>query len=66
MNNDVVKLIVELRLLIGFLGEKSQYDWWESNFMGPTSDAFDTFEEIFPYLRCKIDASASYTNVTTY
>lgn len=40
MNNDVVKLIVELRLLVGFLGEKFQYSWWGSNFMGATSEAF--------------------------
>ena len=40
MNNDVVKLIVELRLLVGFLGEKSQLNWWASNFMGATSEAF--------------------------
>lgn len=40
MNNDVVKLIVELRLLVGFLGEKPQYNWWGSNFMGATSEAF--------------------------
>ncbi|MEM1155840.1 MAG: BrxE family protein [Pseudomonadota bacterium] len=40
MNNDVVKLIVELRLLVGFLGEKSQSNWWGSNFIGTSSEAF--------------------------
>ena len=40
MNNDVVKLIVELRLVVGFLGEKSQHNWWGSNFIGATSEAF--------------------------
>ena len=40
MNNDVVKLIVELRLLVGFLGEKSQSSWWGSNFIGTSSEAF--------------------------
>ena len=40
MNNEVVKLIVELRLLVGFLGEKSQHNWWGSNFIGATSEAF--------------------------
>ena len=40
MNNDVVKLIVELRLLVGFLGEKPQLNWWASNFMSATSEAF--------------------------
>lgn len=40
MNNDIVNLIVELRLLVGFLGEKSQSNWWGSNFIGATSEAF--------------------------
>ena len=40
MKNDVVKLIVELRLLVGFLGEKSQNNWWVSNFIGTSSEAF--------------------------
>ena len=40
MNNDVVKLMVELRLLVGFLGEKSQCNWWASNFIGTSSEAF--------------------------
>lgn len=40
MNNDVLKLIAELRLLVGFLGEKSQHNWWESNFLGTSSGAF--------------------------
>jgi len=40
MNNNVVKLLVELRLLVGFLGEKSQCNWWGSNFISTSSDAF--------------------------
>ncbi len=40
MNDDVIKLIVELRLVVGFLGEKSQHNWWSSNFIGATSEAF--------------------------
>ncbi|MBE7635958.1 BrxE family protein [Sneathiella sp. P13V-1] len=40
MNNNVEKLIVELRLLVGFLGEKSQGNWWGSNFIGTSSEAF--------------------------
>ncbi|MEX2488273.1 MAG: BrxE family protein [Pseudomonadales bacterium] len=31
---------MELRLLVGFLGEKSQLNWWGSNFIGSTSEAF--------------------------
>jgi len=40
MKNDLAKLIVELRLLVGFLGEKSQNNWWASNFISPSSEAF--------------------------
>lgn len=46
MDNDEIKLIVELRLLVGFLGEKAQHNWWGSNFMGPTSEAF--LAPVFP------------------
>lgn len=46
MKNDVVKSIVELRLLVGFLGEKSQHNWWGSSFIGATSEAF--LAPVFP------------------
>lgn len=46
MNNDIVKLIAELRLFVGFLGEKSQHNWWESNFLGNSSGAF--LQHTFP------------------
>jgi hypothetical protein len=39
-------LIPEIRFLIGFLGEKSQRNWWSSSFVGPTSEAF--LGPIFP------------------
>jgi hypothetical protein len=40
MNKQLPVLIAELRLLVGFLGEKSQFDWWGSNFLGASSAAF--------------------------
>ena len=40
MENGSAKLVAELRLLVGFLGEKSQHNWWGSNFIGATSEAF--------------------------
>lgn len=46
MKAHTTRNIVELRLLVGFLGEKSQYDWWGSNFMGSTSEAF--LAPVFP------------------
>jgi hypothetical protein len=40
MEKDIAKLVAEIRLLVGFLGEKSQQNWWSSNFIGATSGAF--------------------------
>ena len=34
------ELIAELRLLVGYLGEKDQFNWWGSGFIAPTSEAF--------------------------
>ena len=40
------EIIAELRLLVGYLGEKSQFNWWGSAFMASTSEAF--LSPIFP------------------
>ena len=40
MNKQLIGLISELKLLVGYLGEKSQHNWWESNFLGASSGAF--------------------------
>lgn len=40
MTTNLPKLIAELRLLVGYLGEKSQKNWWESNFLGASSQAY--------------------------
>ncbi|EKA3900128.1 hypothetical protein VCSRO19_0640 [Vibrio cholerae] len=40
MNKQLIRLVAELKLLVGYLGEKSQYNWWESNFLGTSSGAF--------------------------
>lgn len=40
MNKQLIRLIAELKLLVGYLGEKSQHNWWESNFLGTSSSAF--------------------------
>ncbi|WOG28772.1 MULTISPECIES: BrxE family protein [unclassified Endozoicomonas] len=42
MNKQAKYLIAELKLLIGFLGEKSQFNWWESNFLSSSSNAYLT------------------------
>ncbi|MCU0973136.1 MAG: BrxE family protein [Burkholderiales bacterium] len=38
--------IVELRLLVAFLGERAQYGWWNSAFFEPASRMF--LEPIYP------------------
>lgn len=38
--------IIKLRILVGFLGEKSQFSWWSSNFFSDLSSSF--LEPIFP------------------
>lgn len=40
MTKSIYELIAELKLLIGYLGEKNQFNWWESNFLGQSSSAF--------------------------
>ena len=32
--------LLKLRILVGFLGEKEQFNWWKSSFFSPASDAF--------------------------
>ncbi|EIC22692.1 BrxE family protein [Thiorhodovibrio frisius] len=46
MTRSLPSAIAELRLLVGFLGEKSQHDWWPSSFLATTSDAF--LQPVFP------------------
>lgn len=36
----IAKLIAELRVLVGYLGEKHQAGWWTSEFLSPTAAAF--------------------------
>lgn len=40
MNKQTLAQIARLRLLVGFLGEKSQFNWWPSSFFTPSSRAF--------------------------
>jgi hypothetical protein len=37
---DRLRAIVRLRLIVGYLGEKAQFDWWPSGFFTPSSPAF--------------------------
>ena len=35
MTYDIVKQYIYLRILVGYLGEKSQCNWWDTNFLSP-------------------------------
>ncbi len=37
---DTLQQIARLRLIVGFLGEKGQHHWWESDFFSTTAAAF--------------------------
>lgn len=49
---------LRLRLLVGFLGERSQYGWWPTSFFGTSSGMF--LEPVFP----KTAKLAQYHGVT--
>lgn len=38
--SEVQKLIAELRVLVGYLGERGQANWWGSEFFSATASAF--------------------------
>lgn len=40
MKKTKLKAIAKLRILIGYLGEKKQSNWWGSSFLAPESQAF--------------------------
>ena len=40
MANEIWDLVAKFRLVIGYLGEKSQYSWWQSSFFTKGSEAF--------------------------
>jgi hypothetical protein len=35
-----LRAILRLRVIVGYLGEKAQFDWWPSGFFTPSSAAF--------------------------
>ena len=46
MNPDLLRTITDLRICVAFLGEKSQKNWWSSDFLSPSGEAFLT--PVFP------------------
>ena len=53
--------VLKLRLLVGFLGEKKQFNWWDTTFLDSTGQRF--LETVFPRtafeagLRCATEAA---------
>ena len=46
MDIEIIKSIVESRLLVGYLGEKNQANWWGTSFLSESSVTF--LEPVFP------------------
>jgi hypothetical protein len=40
MNETVIKALIDLRWAVGYLGEKSQYNWWDTDFLSETGIEF--------------------------
>lgn len=40
MNQELTKQYIILRTLVGYLGEKSQCNWWDTNFLSPVGLQF--------------------------
>ena len=38
--DNVHQQLIQLRAIVGYLGEKEQYDWWDTNFLSPTGLQF--------------------------
>jgi len=37
MDKQIINKLAQLRYVVGFLGEKSQFSWWLSNFLNPST-----------------------------
>ena len=46
MKISIISDILVLRVLVGYLGEKSQFNWWPTTFFGPSSNLF--LSPVFP------------------
>ena len=46
MKDELISKFVELRVLVGYLGEKEQQNWWSSSFLSPSGKAF--LSPVFP------------------
>jgi hypothetical protein len=46
MQNELNNKLTQLRLVVGYLGEKDQFNWWSSSFLNETTKKM--FEFTFP------------------
>ena len=46
MKESYVSTLFQMRLIVGFLGERAQFAWWPTSFFGPSSHLF--LEPAFP------------------
>ncbi len=58
MDQNLLETLANLRILIGYLGEKAQLGWWQSNFFSSASNAF--LSPVFP----RTQLLAQYSGVT--
>lgn len=49
INIELINKLIQLRTIIGFLGERTQFNWWDTQFLGET--AFGYLELNFPRTR---------------
>ena len=42
VKNIVIKDFLKLRVIVGYLGEKNQLNWWDTNLLNPTGEQFMT------------------------
>jgi len=40
VNVSIIEQLIQLRALVGFLGEKDQCRWWDTSFLGPTGQKY--------------------------
>jgi len=46
MKQETLKTLVDLRIIVGYLGEKDQFNWWDSSFYSKSALAF--LNPLFP------------------
>ena len=58
MDRESIQTVADLRMAVGYLGEKSQNNWWSSSFLAPQAKTY--LSPIYP----RTVALAQYRGVT--